>query len=754
MASASHWRTMAGILTPWGGRLQTCLHRLRALAWWGWLSVLILSQLTLLTGVAGAVGGEHLARNFTCPRRCACNVRRVEGLVPERAYRTADCSNRKFHALPTLPRNIEVLIMRSNGISSFHEQLPSYLHLRSVDLSRNNIESLGLQPAFENMTSLQALNLAYNRIHSLMHGSFKGLPSLRELCLEHNHIQSIEDHSFDGLQRLEQLDLSNNQLLSVSRHWFQALPSLQELVLDQNQITSLDGAPFQPLQRLTKLSLQANGLQKLSKSTFRGLESLQNLNLKRNRFETVPTKSFTIFKRLKYLSMDDNPLTILGGKDFRDFSVAEISISFLPELVILDRESFYNLPELVALQIHDNYKLSYIDDEAFVRVPHLRALYAQNNNLLSLSPSLPQALPELHLVSLVNNPLRCDCNIHWIKMANISVQTNQSGLTFTDADRLKCDGPASVSGLLLRDVSVDDVSVTCPPTVIPFFNVSYQKELGDSITYECRAVGVTQPHIHWILSNGKAVNNTSNFSRVRLAARGSLEIQHLKPLDAGTYTCVATNENGYDTISTVLLIHSKDIHILHKGVATNFITVTWNGTDSTMSTSDYLLLYRRQGSDADYGRVYLKPYMRAYTITNLLPQTVYEFCIAYEHMEQVVKLHCIDIETKHRMYVMEGIKTLGNMTIVVALTVTLSAIVFFCLGITAVKRYRRRKAYKEPEGSNLSQPHHSGLGRHNGAPNGNPKVGHMSQIPLDNLYHPPSTPICTSRTSLIGQTNA
>ena len=128
--------------------------------------------------------------------------------------------------------------------------------------------------------------------------------------------------------------------------------------------------------------------------------------------------------------------------------------------------------------------------------------------------------------------------------------------------------------------------------------------------------------------------------------------------------------------------------------------------------------------------------MRTYTITKLEPHTDYEFCIAYEHHEEVNKLNCMNIETQSQMFVMHGIHRFSNMTVLIALSSTVTVILAVCLALVLIKRYRRRKAYKEPEG--------------NASTRVNYKVDTMSQIPLDNLYNPPSTPICTSRTSLIG----
>ena len=413
----------------------------------------------------------------------------------------------------------------------------------------------------------------------------------------------------------------------------------------------------------------------------------------------------------------------------------------MPELRSVDKKSFMNLPDLTILQLHDNPKLAYLDAEAFVNLPNLKVLYMHNNALQALPRSPLKQAPKLEEVSIYHNPLRCDCNARWVREVIGQNETaNVTQMHFAEPTRISCATPADMRGKLLKDLDVDSLPHKCPPTLIRFFNDSYQMEVGQTITYECRAIGVPQPHIHWILANGKVVNNTSNYSRVRLGAVGSLSVLQVKALDAGTYTCVATNSEDYRTTSTQLQVHSKDIHLLHKGVATNFITITWNGTDSTVFTSDYIILYRESGSDEEYGKIHLRPYMRTYTITNLKPLTSYEFCIAYQHNNEIVKLNCLDIKTKQNMYAMQGVRTVGNTTILLVVSSSFVLLFLLCLSISLVKRYLRRKAYKEPEGVNISPP--------------DQRVGTMSQIPLDNLYNPPSTPICTSRTSLIHQSSA
>ena len=238
---------------------------------------------------------------------------------------------------------------------------------------------------------------------------------------------------------------------------------------------------------------------------------------------------------------------------------------------------------------------------------------------------------------------------------------------------------------------------------------------------------------------------------MRLSSSGSLELLHVKAKDAGTYTCVASSSTGKDAVSIILHVHNKNIHILHKGIATNFITVTWNGTDSTVLSSDYLILYRKSDSDQDYGKVHLRPYMRTYTITNLHPNTMYEFCIAYDHMRTVYKLHCINIRTKHYMTEKHGIHTFSSSSVFLALAVVVSFTALICVGGHFIKRYIRRKPYKEPDGHIITET----PGANPTSVHGERMVNKMSHIPLDNLYDPPSTDLSTSlsRTTLRSSTS-
>ncbi len=747
--------------------------------------VLICWGLPVLSPTVLGLTEREYPWNATCPSKCQCHIAESEhldlSLDQDEAVRTVDCSGRKLRIIPPdVPQSTQVLRLRKNAIKSLDDINPSLSSLQELDLSHNSIASLS--HAIQNLTHLRRLNLAANHLYLLTSDTTQGrLPYLEEYILHDNQIETIEDMAFAGMASLKVLDLSHNKLVQIKDKAFQNVTSLEELVLNGNALLNIEDEAFKDLHSLTRLSLSQNRLRSLNKFTFVGLEDLNLLDLSHNQLTTVPTSALATFSNLKTLILNDNPIQIFSSWDFQDLSIREMNINCMPELIIVDSAAFLNLPLLEVLKMYDNPRLSYIDPEAFTDLPNLRELYLHSNHLPALSVEVIYALPKLEVLSLHDNPLHCDCNVRWLQEAvaqqvsedvpkPVNASTaNSTGissllqadsnrlfnLTLEHASRFACSMPQTMSTMYIAEIPLGQIPPVCAPTVLPIFNDTHQVEINTySLTYNCRAIGIPTPYIHWILSNGKVINGTSNFSRIRFDRKGTLTIEHIKASDAGNYRCVATNSQGSNTVITTLKVHSKDIRILNKSSATNFVTVTWNGTQSTIGTSDYLVLYRRQGSTGEYGKIHLRPYMRGYTIENLLPETTYEFCIAYQHDGDIVKLNCRNITTKDKGFMLRGIKTSGTLTVLIALCVTCSSVILLCILMAVVRRYKRRKPYSEPPGF-AETDSAAGAGHSHGERQKiNYHVRSLSQIPLDNLYSPPSTSLCTSQTSLISQSNA
>ncbi|CAH2230644.1 jg4197 [Pararge aegeria aegeria] len=77
---------------------------------------------------------------------------------------------------------------------------------------------------------------------------------------------------------------------------------------------------------------------------------------------------------------------------------------------------------------------------------------------------------------------------------------------------------------------------------------------GASVTFDCAALGNPKPEMVW-LNNGVAIDLNDLDSRFYLVGSGSLRVQAARALDAGTYTCRATNR--LDSAD-----HSTQLHVM------------------------------------------------------------------------------------------------------------------------------------------------------------------------------------------------
>ena len=666
--------------------------------------------------------------NVSCPTQCKCTT------IKSDLYwlNTADCSNRKLFRCPLgIPADTGALLLKGNAIESFGAaKFPSLLKLVQLDLSHNEINSLTDAPLV-NIASLQRLNLDGNNINALTRGSLELLRDLTTLSLANNDLRTLAGDTLIGLSHLRHLRLSANKLRTINATWWQHTSYLETLQIADNQITSIEDNAFASLHRLSDLSLANNDLKSLQKYSFSGLDKLQNLNLDGNRLETIPALAFGALPKLKVLSLSGNPIEIIGYRDLYKLSVYEIRLCHMPVLKIIDPGAFSDLPNLRVLRIHDNSRLAYLARGTFILLPNLCELYLHSNKLMALSSDLRHVLPNLHSVSFYDNPIQCNCNVDWILKLNLNASVNTEPV-FDEPCKMKCNTPMKWHRVSLCNVPSSAISLKCPPTVVPFFERSYNLELGATASFECRAIGTNQHRISWILANGKPLNSTSNDSRIKYDPIGKLTIRYVKAMDAGTYTCVGGSNTDFDTASSVLRVHSANVHVLSQNVANDFVTVTWNGTGETIFSAGYTILHRLKGSGAPYKQIDIHTHSRSFTVAHLRPETTYEFCIAYGRSR--TKLNCVDIRTMSEEFKYRGITTFDpTNTLVVFMTVCLSFVVT-CFTVAMVKRYRRREAYKDPT---------TAVGTYN--------LGHMTNISLESLYNPPTTPISTSKSCLVSK---
>lgn len=83
--------------------------------------------------------------------------------------------------------------------------------------------------------------------------------------------------------------------------------------------------------------------------------------------------------------------------------------------------------------------------------------------------------------------------------------------------------------------------------IVSYYNVLLEGQ-STSVVLPCKAVGRPRPEIYWLDANDNIISGMD--PRFKMIETGDLLITDLRFSDMGSYTCVARNPVGKDTIST------------------------------------------------------------------------------------------------------------------------------------------------------------------------------------------------------------
>lgn len=584
--------------------------------------VCLLAELSLAAIVLGSGGAAR------CPRRCRCGPR--PWFSPSSVYAeaaTVDCNDLGLALLPQpLPPDTQVLLLQTNNIVSLETALDHLPNILEIDLSQNNISSLG-DLGLGSLLQLLSLHLEENRIQQLPDGGLVALPNLQELYINHNLIASIWPAAFRGLTRLTRLHLNSNRLTSIDSHWFLHLPKLEILMLGENPILQLSNRNFRPLTNLRSLVLAQMNLTQVPDDALVGLQNLESISFFDNLLSRVPSAALSQVHNLKFLDLNKNPIERLQRGDFMDMlHLKELGINSMPELVSIDGFALNNLPELTKVEATNNPHLSYIHPQAFVQLPRLETLMLNNNALSALHRSTVEALPSLQEVSLHSNPIRCDCVVRW-------VSTSRS-VRFMEPDGLFCAEPPEYQGQQVQQVHFREMMEICLPLISPrSLPARLQVAAGHAFSLHCRAFAEPEPEIYWVTPSGGRVLPGAGSPRFYLHPEGTLHIYAAAEQDAGSYTCVAHNLVGADLRTVAVVVGGAtaqpDEQLLHLNVTsvqTHSITVQWENTGSSVTQLHWSVL-DEGGVLAPLG-ARLPVDVQRFQIKQLRASTCYRVCVA------------------------------------------------------------------------------------------------------------------------------
>ncbi|GAB6024945.1 hypothetical protein CHUAL_010046 [Chamberlinius hualienensis] len=273
----------------------------------------------------------------------------------------------------------------------------------------------------------------------------------------------------------------------------------------------------------TVLDLSGNSITELENSSLSRLIDLENLNFAHNEINIIHPGAFRGLNKLKFLNLSYNNLRA-------------------------------------------------IDSNAFKGLPRLKRLYLSKNYLSRIPEGTFGELVSLRYIDLANNPLICDCHLHWI-LKWIKAQSIQ--LT----SRTNCPYPSQLNSKSLVKLKDNQWQCDLPPQVTFFTLKPSQSQVvfsGDSLQFQCQVSNVDSSiGLFWTL-NDKEIeyyDHDDLISDVQsstdgMLLLGSLIVQNLTQLHTGNWSCWVNTTNTNDSRSVFVRVLSESTRFCSETVTT------------------------------------------------------------------------------------------------------------------------------------------------------------------------------------------
>uniref|UniRef100_A0ABM5FLT2 TIR domain-containing protein n=1 Tax=Pogona vitticeps TaxID=103695 RepID=A0ABM5FLT2_9SAUR len=328
--------------------------------------------------------------------------------------------NMAFNKLEVLPASLfkplkylQLLSLANNKFTVVPNATSAVTSLESLDVSFNRINRI-FPYDFAHLKKAKSINITGNYISHVYSDFFTDLCGLQELDLGENALTDIEEPFSVSLKTLRTLILRQNKMDSIKKGIFKNLTALQLLNLADNQIVTIEPGAFEGLSNLQTLILGSNRITQdtLQEGTFQGVSNLVDLEIFSNDISYESPKELTnppfqLLKFLKKLSINSQrhnglrhfPVNFLQGlKSIVLIHAGNLAISFL------DPNTFKYTPTLQELDLSEN-QLSSISNTLFTPMPNLTELHLNKNGLNSLSFVSQANFSRLTLLRLAGNQI-------------------------------------------------------------------------------------------------------------------------------------------------------------------------------------------------------------------------------------------------------------------------------------------------------------------------------------------------------------
>ncbi|XP_051172531.1 uncharacterized protein LOC127288873 [Leptopilina boulardi] len=330
------------------------------------------------------------------------------------------------------------------------------------------------------------------------------------------------------------------------------------------------------------LDLTDNSIVQLHNFSFSkvNLVNLQKLTLKQCDIETIETEAFKGLKIVIEIDLSGNSLKYIYPGTF--FETHRLRVLLLNEnyLESLENCLFDNLTYLQKVDLSRN-RIQTIGEKSFQNLPGLQTLLLNGNNITDLKLITFDKLPKLGSLELDNNPWNCNCFLKELRDWTIKRKLYTKQTT--------CQHPSYLYGKKWDEVSSDEFA--CQPRIQTIVPSSRQVhvESGESVRFDCLAVGIPQPRIHWIhrsriLNNSTRRHHSSSTTpnsgaetlgytvteNIDSSGWVNLTVPNVTAADRGEYVCIAQSPGG-SVEANVTLVISGDIFNDEEGGSSHHI---------------------------------------------------------------------------------------------------------------------------------------------------------------------------------------
>ncbi|KAG7252101.1 hypothetical protein CRUP_017554, partial [Coryphaenoides rupestris] len=152
------------------------------------------------------------------------------------------------------------------------------------------------------------MRMGDNFVTGVKRKDFANMTKLVDLTLSRNTIGSIAPHAFKDLENLRALHLDNNRLTKLTNDTFSGMSKLHHLILNNNQLMHIHSGAFNDLTALEELDLSYNNLEGAPWVAIQRMSSLHTLNMDHNMLSHIPEGTFAGLQKLKRLDVTSNKL--------------------------------------------------------------------------------------------------------------------------------------------------------------------------------------------------------------------------------------------------------------------------------------------------------------------------------------------------------------------------------------------------------------------------------------------------------------